>query len=364
MEAERVRETRVSTHIPDGVRVSFLQQAKACRKLGSPFTARLLTLFAERPITEPTLARAIYGWPGDPGPHGDNVPLRIAGALHTLVLTDRDMALVAVYPPEEAKADDDTLWAAVDQALSVHSELVLDRLTVAPQTNEVRRAGGLLPGLMAVAERTRRPLAISEIGASAGLALSLDRYCYHLGGLQYGDPESPVQIRPSWSGSPAPQGKLTIVDRAGCDLAPLNPGDPTDCTKMLSYVWPDQQDRLDRTRAALAIAAQTDFQVARQGAAEWLQKRLSSAPLGAAHVVYHSIVWQYLSRDDQDRCRVLMEAAGALATTETPLAWLRMEVDGRAPGAGLALTLWPGGTEHQIGRADFHGRWVDWWGLT
>jgi hypothetical protein len=51
-----------------------------------------------------------------------------------------------------------------------------------------------------------------------------------------------------------------------------------------------------------------------------------------------------------------METAGATA----PIARLSMEVDDSTPGAALTLTLWPGGEIIPLGRADFHGRWIDW----
>jgi hypothetical protein len=37
-----------------------------------------------------------------------------------------------------------------------------------------------------------------------------------------------------------------------------------------------------------------------------------------------------------------------------------MEDDGKTPGAGLTLRLWPGDVTLDLGRADFHGRWLDW----
>jgi hypothetical protein len=79
-------------------------------------------------------------------------------------------------------------------------------------------------------------------------------------------------------------------------------------------------------------------------------------------VVYHSIFWQYLPPEPQARARALLEAAGAAATPDAPLAWLRMEGDGADPGAGISLTLWPGGETRLLGRADFHGAWIDWRG--
>jgi hypothetical protein len=102
--------------------------------------------------------------------------------------------------------------------------------------------------------------------------------------------------------------------------------------------------------------------VARADAADWLEARLAEVRPGAAHVVAHSIVWQYLGPERQARIRAALDAAGARATPHAPLAWLRLEADGGAPGAGLALTLWPGGETRTLARADFHGSWVEWSG--
>lgn len=349
--------------IPDLIGAAFRRQARACRELGSPFTARLCHLFTARRISAPALARAVYDWPGDPTPAGENLPLRLAGTLHALVLEGRSPALQAVYPPHHDQTDDDRLWAAVDGALAAQEDMALARLGLAPQTNEVRRCGALLPGFLAIARRFGKPLVISEIGASAGLNLFWDRYGYRLGDLGWGEPSSPVQIRPDWSGAPAPIADIAILERAGCDLAPPDPGDPADGTRLLSFIWADQHDRLERTRAALALAAAHPERIARAPAGDWLAERLRNPRPGAAHIIFHSIVWQYLGAEERERCRAMLAAAGRLAGADAPLAWLRMEVDGQKPGAALTLTLWPGGAEYALGRADFHGRWVDWRGL-
>ena len=99
-----------------------------------------------------------------------------------------------------------------------------------------------------------------------------------------------------------------------------------------------------------------------EDAADWLERRLAAAPDRAAHVVYHTIVRQYLAPGTRDRIGGAMEAAGARADAARPLAWLRFEPDGASPGAALALTLRPGGETRLLARGDFHGRWVDWRG--
>lgn len=235
------------------VRNAFRGQAKSCDELGSPFTARLCRLVADRLDASSAVGERILGWRGDPTSKGDSVALRLAGALHALVLSGRSESLGASYPPNSA--DDETLWRAIDQAIRQESRFLLDRLTSAPQTNEVRRSGALLPGFLTVAQLFGKPLVISEIGASAGLNLHWDRYRYDLASGRWGDEAAAVVIAPEWAGGPPPPRPVEIIDRAGCDLHPLNPADGGDRLRLLSYIWADQQDRIDRTRQALKIAA-------------------------------------------------------------------------------------------------------------
>ncbi|MEZ0001910.1 DUF2332 domain-containing protein [Sinorhizobium fredii] len=344
----------------EAVRSTFRNQAKSCEQLGSPFTARLCRLAAERLNGETAVGCRVLNWPGDPSATGDALALRLFGALHALVLLHRDEELQGCYPPNHA--DDATLWSACEAVLARHADFIIERLRSAPQTNEVRRSGALLPGFLTVARLFGMPLVLSEIGASAGLNLHWDRYRYALPNGDWGDETSAVVIAPDWAGRPPPIGPIDIVERAGCDLNPLNPANENDRLRLLSYIWADQLDRLDRTRKALDIAASEGRLVERADAIDWLKVRLATSVPGAVHVIYHSVAWQYLPATAQRQGEALISAAGAAATDEAPIARLQMEADGQAPGAALSLQIWPGGEKHLIGRADFHGRWVAWEG--
>ena len=352
----------MSERRPDGthVRHAFRGQAKSCDELGSPFTARLCRLVADRIDADSPVGERVLGWSGDPTSKGDSVALRLAGALHALVLSGRSAALGACYPPN--RTDDDTLWQAIAQAMEREAPFILDRLTSAPQTNEVRRSGALLPGFLTVAQLFGKPLILSEIGASAGLNLHWDRYRYDLANSHWGDAASPVSIAPEWSGAAPPLRPVEVIERAGCDINPLDPADSEDRLRLLSYVWADQQDRIDRTRQALELAASQRSPVEQADAIDWLKTRLARVHPGAVHVVYHSIAWQYLPEAAREEGEALIAAAGATATSEAPLARLQMEADGQAPGAALSLQIWPKGERHLVGRADFHGRWIAWQG--
>jgi hypothetical protein len=357
------------------VRGAFAHQAEFCVELGSPFTARVCALAAERLAPGGAVADRVLGWPGDPSNRGDALPLRLAGALHGLVLEARDAGLAAVYPPNHAGVSDDDLWRAMQASFAGHADYILGRLAGPPQTNEVQRSAALTPGFLTVAALTGLPLALTELGASAGLNLVWDRFAYRFGPDSWGDPASPVAIAPDWRGGSPPLPPVRVVERVACDRAPVDLADPAARLRLLSFVWADQTERLARIRAAMTLAGTAEVTIARADAGEFVAERLATQRPGAVHVVYHSIIWSYLGPDGQARIRAAIEAAGARATEAAPLAWLRLEGDGAtslawrrrdgdatAPGAGLALTLWPGGREQTIAHADFHGRWVEWGG--
>lgn len=341
------------------VRQSFLRQAKSCDDLGSPFMARLCRLAAERLDQETAVGRRILSWEGDPTGTRDAVALRLAGCLHALVLSGADRELASVYPPNAADAD--ALWTACTSAFRRNEAFTLDRLRSAPQTNEVRRSGALLPGFLTIAKLFGQPLMLSEIGASAGLNLQWDRYRYRLGDFSWG-PDSNVMLSPNWEGPSPPGADLVVSQRAGCDLNPLDPSSCDDREQLASYIWADQRDRLERTRNALDIAAGSGLSVDRADAVDWLKSRLAEPRPGTVHVIYHSIAWQYLPEALRAEGNALIADTGSRATRNAPLARLQMEADDRPDGAALTLQIWPTGESHEIGRADFHGRWVKWKG--
>lgn len=354
---------RDPTTIEETVRLAFVRQANSCRELGSPFTARLCTLASTQLTGDYPVGKTILSWIGDPSPNGDSVPLRLAGALHALVLAGADRHLRSVYPPNPA-GDDGDLWQAVETTLRAHGAFILDRLKSAPQTNEVRRSGALLPGFLTISSLCHKPLVLSEVGASAGLNLHWDHYNYRLDGMAWALQPSPVLIAPEWRGAKSPLDvPIHVASRAGCDLNPLDPANGDDAQRLLSYIWADQQDRLERTRFALAIAAANRQTVDRADAVDWLEKRLSEVHEGQMHVIYHTIAWQYLPASSKAKGEALIEKAGADATENAPLARLQLEADEQKHnGAALTLQIWPTGEKHLIGRADFHGRWVEWLG--
>lgn len=339
------------------LRAALRLQARACADLGSPFTAALLSAVADNITAGTPLSDRLLGWPGTLGPAGDSVPLRLAGALHALVLDGTAPDLARCYPPHETPGTA-ALWSAVAAAMTTHADRIDAWLDRPPQTNEVARSAVLIALGHWLGDRYARPLRLSELGASAGLNLNWDRYALNVAGMRLGPGGAALTLTPDWTGPPPPGTAPRIAERRGVDISPLNPGDPADRLRLCAYIWPDQPERLARMRAALALPSAP---VDRADAADWLAARLSHQPTGQVHLVCHTVAWQYFPEPVQTRARALIEAAGGRATPDRPLAWFGMENDGSdAVGAALTLRLWPGDLTVALGRAHFHGRWIDW----
>jgi hypothetical protein len=336
----------------------FESQAKASDELGSPFTARLCRILATRLDARTRFGKRILEWDGDP--FADNVALRACGALHALARSGWEPNVAAVYPP--AIANDHSLWIAIADALGHNDAFLTDRLSSAPQTNEVARSSSILGGMLHIANITRQPLQILEMGASAGLNLGFDAYRYDLGqGLTWGPANAPLTVTTEWRGkSPPLDAPLSIVARHGCDLHPIDPAKPEDRTRLLSYVWADQVHRLQRTEAALKFAAAHDRRIDKADAVDWVAARLAEPqPAGTTRVLFHTIVWDYVPAPSKAKIDAMIASAAARATAERPFARLTIESDNVPGSARIDLGLWPGKTV-TLGRADFHGRWSDW----
>lgn len=310
---------------------------------------RLMAGLAVRLSPGDPVSDQVLGWPGDPSSKADSLPLRLAGGLHALVLTGQAPDLATAY----ATPGTDPTAAAL-AAIRSHTTALLDWLRSPPQTNEVRRSAPLIAAAHWLSARFGLPLILSELGASAGLNLLWDKYLLAIPGRGFGPADSTLTLTPDWTGPLPPVSKPRIIDRRGVDLNPLDPA--RDRLRLLAYLWPDQPDRIARTRTALELARNLRPPVDMGDAADWLESRLIHSRPDALHLVFHTVAWQYFPPATQSRALAAMTTAGQT----TPLAQLAMEADGNGPGAALTLTLWPERDTIPLGRADFHGRWVDW----
>ncbi len=338
-------------------------QAQFCDENGSPFNARVLRLCADDVRRGGPVAVLAAPWTGAEGKRvvDDAAALRLAGALHFMVLSGAAPDLAALYPPAHATADDGALIEAIRKVVVRRGPDLIAFMRSPPQTNEVMRAFALLPGFLAIIRETGgMPLTTLEIGASAGLNTNWSRFRYEAGVWAWGDAASPVVLRGEWRGTPPLTAQAVPVEAFACDIAPVDVRDPVQALRLQAYVWPDQWERLSRLKAAIALK-QADAQPPESAdASRWTAEHLHPRP-GRAVVLYHSIMWQYLPPAAQAATRGAIEAAGTRATPDAPVFWLRMEPDW-STGVHVTevrLTAWPGGEERLLARSHPHGAWLE-----
>ena len=226
------------------------------------------------------------------------------------------------------------------------------------QTNEPARCSVLLPALAKLCG----PLALLEVGASAGLCLLPDRYAYDYSGRRLGE-GTPLFACRANRATPVGYTLPRIVWRAGLDLNPIDATDATQAAWLETLVWPDQPHRLAHLRAALAVA-RTDPPPVHRGDLRYdLQALASAAPRDATLVVFHTAVLGYLS-DPAER-RAFAASVRALGAV-----WISNEVPGVFPDMAAKTTVpRPRGSfllaidGEPVAWTDPHGAAIDWFGL-
>jgi len=341
--------------VRDVLAARLRDMAAEAREIGSPFYGRMCELLAQDATAGgPTLA--LLG-PTVDAPVDDYHVFRMLDGVHWHLLEGGAPALGTHYPSLGGDGDPDAAWPHVRAILAERPPEVEELLSHPPQTNEPARAAALVVGLLEVSARTRLPLRLLEIGASAGLNLHLDRFRFEAGGRGVGPEGSEVRFVDHWHDAPPRlEAGLTVADRRGCDLFPVDLREPRERTRLLAYVWPDEVDRFALNRAAVAIAAEDPIRIERRSAEEWVEEQLRSGlPGGRATVLMHSLVWLYLPPDARSRIMDALETAGAAASETAPLAWIRYEQNDEDKGrCRLHLRMWPGGEEEHLADGGHH----------
>lgn len=230
------------------------------------------------------------------------------------------------------------------------------------QTNEPARCATLLPALA----RLPQPLALLEVGASAGLCLLPDQYGYDYGRVRLKPPastEAPAPVFPCRvnDATPLPERLPTVAWRAGIDIHPLDVADPEQAAWLETLVWPGQEARAERLRAAMRVARHHPPRVVQGDLADGLQALAATAPADATLVVFHSAVLAYVAPDHRRRFAQQVAELGAVwISNESPpvLPEVAARLD-RPPPADRFLLAVDG---EPVAFTGPHGQSVDWIG--
>ena len=340
------------------VDASLHAQATVCAAMGSPFYGALLDA-AARDYRNGGPVRAFF----DASPQrrtASHIGIRLMGALHLRALDGSAPALARHFPSCGGDGDADAAWREARRLLAEEVERFAAPYERTPQTNEVARTMPLLGGLLAIADSVRLPIRLLDVGTSAGLNLRLDRFRYEGADWSWGDPASTLVLRNSTiGGRPAHLDvRPRVVERAGCDLHPLDVVRESDCLELRSFVWADQRERFQRLEAATAIARAVPAALDAADFLEWIP-RCAVPQEGVTTVVMHSVVTEHLTAEVHEQMQRAIEDACNAATPASPMAWLRLEPLGTYPYE-TRVTFWPSGEERLIARSDGHAQSIEW----
>jgi hypothetical protein len=143
-----------------------------------------------------------------------------------------------------------------------------------------------------------------------------------------------------------------VVERKGCDLAPIDPTSEDGALSLRSFIWADQPGRLSWLDGAIEIAKQVPVPVERIDAAMFLERELGAVRPDTATVVYHSVFIQYLTDEMRSRIATMIGGAVSRATPDAPVYHLSMEPD----EARFEIRL----NDELVGTSRAHGTEVVW----
>jgi hypothetical protein len=289
------------------------------------------------------------------------------------IADDEDLiSLIVTFPRD--KRQPNLILASLRKLLgrvpdfSEARELMLDdpdRLTQivfthGTQTNEPGRCATLLPLFCQLPQ----PLALLEIGASAGLCLIPDLYNYDYGSTTLsGAPEFPDFVLSCAAGAtvPLPAALPLVVWRAGLDTNPLDLRNPEQKAWLETLVWPSETDRLRRLQQAMALAEKEELRIESGDLhTDDLDRLIARAPKDATLVIFHSAVLSYtLDQSRRDAfARRMADLTGHWISSESPALFSDFGGDllGRRSGSDFLIAL----DGRPIAWADPHGATIVW----
>lgn len=330
----------------------------------------------------------------DSAPLMQRRPLLLLAAVHYLLLSGSSHSLGDFYDTVrlvrgrtgEPPPIGDVATAFKDFCGGHRTEIEELTATRSTQTNEVGRCSSLLPGLCHVAALYDReePLALLDVGTSAGLNLLFDDYAYTYRSAAGGATRQAGVTRAAVALECTARDDVThlpdlalpaMAERVGLDLAPVDPFSDDQARWLLACLWPDNLPRFERLRAALANVRATPNppRLEHGDLLTDLRRVLATMPDDGPVVVFHSWVAAYLSEEEQRSlarqvtelgkerrvhylyCESPFETPG-LPTPPSPV---------RREGPDLATALvhvGPGGIDPvRLADTHPHGYWIRWW---
>lgn len=291
---------------------------------------------------------------------GQPVPNLLLAAVQLLLTREPGHALASFYPSisghPASPADAYPAFRSFVLANRDGIEAVLGQRRV--QTNEVRRCAYLLPAIAHAASLfAARPLALVEIGTSAGLNLLWDQYKYlYDGGASIGPPGSPVIVRSSFRGPVRPTlatSMPAVSHRIGLDLNVIDATDAAQVDWLRALIWPEHHERRAMLDAAILVLRDADLDLRTGDGFAMLPGVVDAIPRASLPCVYHTHVANQISSEARQAFARSVDAIGRTRD----LVHVHNNIEPH-----LHLTAYRDGARIDVplARTDGHARWIEW----
>ena len=257
-----------------------------------------------------------------------------------------------------------------DFCLSHRAEMLDLIRTQRTQTNVVRRCTCLLPAFSMVQRESGLPLALVDVGASAGLNLNVDRYRYRYlrGGQEtatWGRPEARVALEAELRGGgemPALADDLSVWFRGGIDINPIDLTNEAALRWLRALIWPEHVERHQRLIDGATELSRSPIDLRGGDAIELLPQMIADAPSDAALTVYSTVaLYQFPAESRQQFFNLLARTSRERPVWLVTLELLFNDID-NAQDPTLSITRFEAGAANRelLAKSSPHGWWIEW----
>ena len=292
---------------------------------------------------------------------GQPIPNLLFAAVHYLLVADPAHPLADFYATCTPKpASPTNVWPVFKEYVNSHKREIVSLLqTRLVQTNEVRRCAFLFPAfLLATSYFDSRPLALIEIGTSAGLNLIWDKYQYSYSDSKvFGDSTSPVLVTSTFRGNIPSVLKATlpqISHRIGLDLNVIDANIPEEAAWLRALIWPENHERRRLLDAAIKRRAVLQLDLRTGDGFAMINAIADEIPEESLLCVYHTHVANQISQTAQESFLNSLDQLGQQRDL--------IHIFNNIKRASLHLTAYRGGQliEVPLANTDGHARWIEW----
>lgn len=291
---------------------------------------------------------------------GQPIPNLFFGAVHYLLLKGKEHPLKEFYPSIVSipKSYKESFECFKDFCFKYQKEIEFILKTRLVQTNEVRRCAYLYPVFCTIYEKAKKPLALVEIGTSAGLQLLWDKYSYSYGQNDiYGNKDSKLHITAEIKGENTPIFHTTpppVSTRVGLDLNTIDLNDEDERLWLKSLIWTEHSERLFMFEEAACYIKGGLVRLVDGDGISLLSKHVENIPNDSVICIFHTHVANQMPLEMKKHLLQTVESIGKKRDV--------FHIYNNIQDRYLHLDYYVNGIESQntIAETDGHGRWFKW----